>query len=82
MLLFVAQGFDRTEGCGAVGRVDPEEQADDDGHAEGQWNAVGGDHRLDADDAEAAAWSTVIVFWSLAVLLGIIFAALFPAFIS
>src|SRR5262245_8218726 len=37
--LLVAQGFDGTEGGSPVGRVDPEEQADDDGHAEGQRNA-------------------------------------------
>jgi hypothetical protein len=32
--------------------------------------------------SKAAAWGTVIVFWALYVLMGIIFAALFPAFIS
>src|SRR5215831_14134566 len=52
---FVSQGLDGGQGGGAVGGVDPEEQAYGHGHAEGEQDGERDDHGLDADDPEAAA---------------------------
>ncbi len=48
----------------------------------GLWLRATGLRNAGEKVSKAAAWGTVIVFWALAVLIGIIFAALFPAFIS
>jgi len=48
----------------------------------GLWLRATGLRNAGEKVSKAAAWGTVIVFWALYVLMGIIFAALFPAFIS
>src|SRR5579859_2271807 len=54
--LLIAESVDGSECGGPVGRVDAEEQPDEERYTEGQGHGVGLDDRRDPDDLEMAAY--------------------------